>query len=249
MGSIIEISEFPAMAFDSTSHPRKGRSSGRGAGSRRRAEARRDRADYAFSLYVEGPRDGELLRVWARRSFPDIVRPLERCTTILGGRQLARAVDHFRGRGGIEQGHRGLVVLDRDHHAEASSLLAEEPGLEVFTWSRRHIESYLLVRPAIGRLLEREGQVGAWTEIVKAHIPPLDAEEACRNLDAKRLLGIRGPLARDLGRVLPPADIARSMRPDEFHEDVRNLLSRIRAGLGAGPDELKVVRRPKKATR
>ena len=180
------------MAFDSTSHPRKGRSSGRGAGSRRRAEARRDRADYAFSLYVEGPRDGELLRVWARRSFPEIVRPLERCPTILGGRQLARAVDHFRGRGGIEQGHRGLVVLDRDHHAEASSLLAEEPGLEVFTWSRRHIESYLLVRPAIGRLLEREGQVGAWTEIVNAHIPPLGDELPVATPQLMEFVGPRG---------------------------------------------------------
>ena len=249
MGSIIEISEFPAMAFDSRSHPRKGRPSGRSAGARRRADAGRDQADCPFRLYVEGPRDGELLRVWARRSFPEIVRPMERCTTILGGRQPARAVHHFRDRGSSKKGHQGLVVLDRDHHAEAGSLLAEEPGLEVFTWSRRHIESYLLVRPAIYRLLEREGHPGNWTEIVKAHVPPLDEEDACRDLDAKRLLGIRGPLAHDLGRALPAAEIARSMRPDEFHEDVRNLLSRIRAGLGSAPDELKVVRRPKKAMR
>ncbi|MCH2186194.1 hypothetical protein MK280_10005, partial [Myxococcota bacterium] len=66
---------------------------------------------------------------------------------------------------------------------------------------------------------------------------------------AKRLLGIRGPLARDLGRALPAAEIARSMRPDEFHEDVRDLLYRIRSGLGSGSNELQVVRRSRKAIR
>ncbi|MDG2051779.1 MAG: hypothetical protein P8M78_16625 [Myxococcota bacterium] len=168
---------------------------------------------------------------------------------ILGGRQPARAVHHFRGGGGLAEGHRGLVVLDRDHHGEAGSLLADEPGLEVFTWSRRHIESYLLVRPAINRLLEREGQTGPWSEIVKAHVPPPEAEEACRELDAKRLLGPRGALARDLGRALPAAEIARSMRPEDFHQDVQNLLARIRTGLGSAPAAFEVVRRSRNITR
>ncbi len=46
-------------------------------------------------------------------------------------------------------------MLDRDHHLDddggdsAPGDLAAEPGLELFVWGLRHIESYLLVPSAI----------------------------------------------------------------------------------------------------
>lgn len=201
-----------------------------------------------FFLYVEGPRDGEILRVWARRISPTLARPLEHCLVILGGRQPARALDHFRDAGGGDTGRRGLVVLDRDHHGqssqqEASALVADEPGLELFTWGRRHIESYVLVRDAIGRVLSRRTDAAWVTDWVESHVPEANDEAACRDLDAKRLLGAKGALARDLGRPLSPAEIARSMRHDELHQDVVSLFDRIRVGLGLAEPGFEVVRR------
>ena len=52
-----------------------------------------------------------------------------------------------------ETGARALCVLDRDDGSEAAVPGGGEPGIEFFTWSRRHIESYLLVPEAIRRSL------------------------------------------------------------------------------------------------
>jgi len=202
-----------------------------------------------FSLYVEGPRDGEILRVWARRVSPTLVRPLERCVVILGGRRPARAVEHFRESGGGDEGRRGLVVLDRDHHGDTDALVEDEPGLELFTWSRRHIESYVLVRDAIGRVLSRRDDADWVGRLVEAPVPRADDEAACRHLDAKRLLGAKGPLARALGREVSPAEIARSMHREELHADVASLFSRIRAGLCRDDPGCEVVRRPRPRSR
>ncbi len=215
----------------------------------RGAEAADERAQ-RFSLYVEGPRDGDILRVWARRVCPPIVRPLERCTVILGGRRPARAVEHFRASGGQASGRCGLVVLDRDHHAaeraaEEASLLAE-PGLELFTWGRRHIESYLLVRDAIQRVVGDHPERERLERLIEHHVPAADDEAACSSLDAKRLLGTKGALARELGQVVSPAAVARSMLSEELHADVITLLDRIRAALGlAGQTPLIVKRSPR----
>ena len=49
-----------------------------------------------FALYVEGPRDQEILRSWARRVSRPLERAIDASTVIMGGRQPARAVEHFR---------------------------------------------------------------------------------------------------------------------------------------------------------
>lgn len=233
------------MAFDPASHRRKRRAlQGRGEG-RRDGAPQKLQSPASFFLYVEGPRDGEILRLWARRESPALVKSLERCTMILGGRQPARAVDHFLSQGGAQSGQSGLVLLDRDHHVGDGIGWAEEPGLEVFTWSRRHIESYLLVRDTIARLLSDEMPAGVVAEVIRTHIPPPEAEDIFRELDAKRLLGINGALARELGRPISAAEIARTMRLDELHSDVRGLLERIQVGLGLSPRTPEVVRRPR----
>jgi hypothetical protein len=212
---------------------------------RRRSRGRRDEDGGAgrFYLYVEGPRDGEILRVWARRLSPVLARPLERCTVILGGRRPARAVEHFRDAGGGTGTVRGLVVLDRDHHGDAVRDQVAEPGLELFTWGRRHIESYVLVREAIRRAVKRAA-ASAWVDrLIEGHVPHAADEDAFRDIDAKRLLGAKGELARGLGHALSAATIARAMRPEELHEDVLDLYDRIRDGLGLAEAPFQVVRR------
>ena len=62
-----------------------------------------------------------------------------------------------------------------------------------------------------------------------------------QNLDAKYLLGPKGPLVPILGKNLNFGRIARGMRLDELHEDVHALLGLAREGLGLM--ETTVIRR------
>jgi hypothetical protein len=187
----------------------------------------------AFVVYVEGPRDGDILRSWARRVAPALARELVAATVILGGRQPARAVAHLRRLGADGAAARGLCVLDRDG-GEAPAL-PEPDGvdLELFTWSRRHIESYLLVPEAIRRALGTRER--GLDRLLREEIPPPDDEAALGAVDAKRLLDRRGPLARLLGRPIDPGRVARAMRADEIHPEVHALLWRIASGLGLEP--------------
>jgi hypothetical protein len=174
-------------------------------------------------LYVEGPRDADILEGWARAASVALARAVREAAVILGGRQLARAEASAE-----RPGLRGLCVLDRDDVAEAE---AAAGGVEVFTWSRRHIESYLLVPAAIQRALRLPEHDGRVARLLRQHLPSSAPESALRDLDAKRLLAATGPLARALGQPLSPGRIARAMRPDELHPDVAALLERLREAL------------------
>lgn len=195
-----------------------------------------------FVLYVEGPRDRDLLRTWAQRVSPILARGIAECTVILGGRQPARAVAHFRELRARGEAERGLCVLDRDGESGAPRLADEEPGLAFFTWQRRHIESYLLVPDAIRRSARAPAELRVLRSL-RALLPPADDEAALANLDAKRLLARHGPLDQLLGS-LPPSRIARAMRAEELHPDVRALLEQIRVGLGLPEGVLRVTLRP-----
>jgi len=150
-------------------------------------------------------------------------------TVILGGRQPARAVEHFEKASRSRSGVRALCILDRDDHQGAP----EHPGnLEFFTWSRRHIESYLLVPEALRRILTRSDDSSRLERAVREHLPEPGDERAHCDVDAKALLGRKGPLARVLGRPLPLARIARATRETELHPDVHLLFTRLRVELG-----------------
>ena len=100
-------------------------------------------------LYLEGAGDRGILNGWCRRFLPAHAGLLSRASVILGGKRPARAVEHFRSLGGASEGRSGLCVLDRDDGRSLPGPEIDEPGLEFFTWGRRHIESYLLVPDAI----------------------------------------------------------------------------------------------------
>jgi len=180
-----------------------------------------------FILYVEGPRDREILRAWAYRLRPELAGRIISETVILGGRQPRRAVEHFRGRGGAKSGKRGLCILDRDDGGVDSPPSSAEAGLEFFTWSRRHIESYLLVPSALRRALCLSESDSLFGRVVERHLPPADDEAAFQKVDAKRLLGPKGVLPRALGRPVPLSGVARAIREDEFHPDVHELFGRL----------------------
>jgi hypothetical protein len=190
-----------------------------------------------FFLYVEGPRDNAILREWAYRLLPSVARRLFGASVILGGRRPARAVEHFRRAGGLEQGIRGLCILDRDDgvHPEADA----EPGLEFFTWGRRHIESYLLVPDAICRTLRSAADIPRARRTLREHLPAASDEAAYRCVDAKRLLSPKGLLPSALGHPISLQGVARATRRDELHPDVLDVFERLRKRLGvsdpAGP--------------
>ncbi len=179
----------------------------------------------AVVLYVEGPRDRDILRAWARGISPAAGR-LVREAVILGGRQPHRAAEHFRSVRATVSRARGLCVLDRDH-AAGSERGVEEPGLEFFTWGRRHIESYLLVPDTLRRAVRTPTERFRLERALRDHLPDPGDEPALRAMDAKRLLGSDGIVSRALGRTLATGRIARAMRHDEIHPDVHDLLGRI----------------------
>ena len=184
----------------------------------------------SFILYVEGPRDRSILRAWAQRLLPAEASDLLADAVILGGRRPARALEHFRARAA---GSLGLCVLDRDEDPTAQP---EAPdGLEFFTWSRRHIESYLLVPAAIRRTLSLPASDHRLEAMLERELPDAEDASGWRAFDAKRLLAETGPLARLLGRPLPLARIARATREDELHADVHEMFGRLRDQLRAVP--------------
>ena len=201
----------------------------------------------SFVLYVEGARDREILGCWARRVDPGLARCIERNTVILGGRRPARAMDDFQKRGGVEAGYSGLIVLDRDHHGANPTQPEPDGGLELFVWSLRHIESYLLVPSAIRRMLRLGADDRTVERLIESHstqdataattVTKRQAREQSSDgivstrvhdsLHAKRLLGAGGSLSEALGAELRAGDIARAMRIEDLHGDVHQLFDRI----------------------
>ncbi len=182
-------------------------------------------------VYVEGPSDRDILRAWAFRFGATLGRAFSSASVILGGRQPRRAVEHFRSSGGSEGGWRGMCVLDRDGGDETAAEAMEEPGLEFFTWSRRHIESYLLVPDAIRRTLRIPAEDPRVDRVFRELLPPVGDENAFRELDAKRLLSRHGPLERALGSPIPQGRVARAMRAGELHGDIHKLMERVQDAL------------------
>ncbi len=188
----------------------------------------------SFVLYVEGARDRDILHAWAQRVSPPLADVVTRNAVILGGRQPRRAVEHFRGSLSREGAGevRGLCVLDGDGGEPVDSYAHEdEPGLQFFTWSRRHIESYLLVPSAIRRSVRQPADASRVERILRRHLPSQGDEAAYRRIDAKRLLGPEGVINRAIRRPLAPGRIARAMHQREFHPDIHDLLGMLRVAL------------------
>jgi hypothetical protein len=201
----------------------------------RLATESRERAE-RFLVYVEGPRDRDVLRAWAHRLSPALARALEPACVILGGRQPARAAEHLARERAAGRAARGLCLLDGDLPGPRPPDACD--GLELVTWRRRHIESYLLVPAAIERAARlRDPRL---RRLLLEELPDPADERALAGFDAKAFLGRKGPLARFLGRPLRPGEIARAMRPEELAPEVRALLARVSAGLGMVGPEVRV---------
>lgn len=186
-----------------------------------------------IALFVEGARDREILQSWARRVSVRFSRILSDATVILGGRQPARAASHLARLCEAERPALALCVLDRDDVPYDAGELLRAAQLETFTWQRRHIESYLLVPAAIRRAFGAADRRGRLPRLLREHLPPPDDERALCDVDAKRLLGPQGPIARAMGRRPDLGRIARCTEDGELHGDVHALLARLRDAVEA----------------
>ncbi len=197
-------------------------------------------ASQRFALYVEGPRDRDVLRSFAQRLSPELARAMDPCVRILGGRKPERAAalfDEWVDQAAEEARTvpRGLCVLDRDDPASLRDANPQHDRLEFVVWKRRQIESYLLVPGAIRRCVSNGRDHAMLGRVLDSALPAPDNERAFRDLDAKRVLGARGPIAGVLGRPLRPRDIVRNMSPVEIHADVKHVLGRVRDHIDDAP--------------
>ncbi len=177
-----------------------------------------------FFLYVEGPRDLELLTLWARQESPQLAKEVEKAGVILGGRQPDRASTHL----GQRRHASGVCLLDRDEGLEV--MPSETGGLRFHQWTRRHIESYLLVRRVLRAGLAPREDPHRLDRLIEEEVPESEAE--LRTIHAKRLLGAKGPFAKALGRTPDLRRVARCMRSDDLHTDIQALFSMVREGIG-----------------
>jgi hypothetical protein len=193
-----------------------------------------------FALYVEGPRDRDVLRQFANKLSPELARTMDPCVQILGGRRPERAAKLFRSKvsqadSGDETPPTALCILDRDDPVNCRNDFPEEPGLDFVIWKRRQIESYLMVPRAIRNCCRSTRHSPALDHLLDVLIPDPGDEAKLRDLDAKRVLAAQGPIARVVGRPLRARDIVRSMSPLDVHADVRGVLAVIRDQLGGRP--------------
>lgn len=182
-----------------------------------------------FVLYVEGPRDREILSIFARRESSELSRGVNATAVILGGRQPSRARKHFKNVTVGSSHPSALCILDRDDPSEDCP--ESENGLEFYMWKRRHIESYLLVPRALTFALADGGNLQQIERVIAREVPSHLKEHDFKTLDAKRLLGVKGPFARAIGKRPDLGRIARNIRLEELHSDVVRVLAKIRHGL------------------
>lgn len=195
-----------------------------------------------YFVYVEGPRDGDILRSWARRMSGELARRLSDRLVILGGRRPARAIEHLRSSSTNGSRARGLCVLDRDVSAGPIDREETHDTLEIHVWERRHIEAYLLEPDVIRRALRitDRGLTRRLADLLD--VEGAFHEDSAPRFDAKKLLHRNGPISRMVGRQVDAGRIARAMREEEIAPEVRGVLTRIGQGLGI-PARETVVRR------
>jgi len=192
-------------------------------------------------IYVEGPRDRDILRSWARRGWREVARAIDQDCVILGGKRPARAIDHFQSQP-APGAARALCILDRDDQGEHAGFdHLRHPAIDFFVWPRRHIESYLLDWSVIERSLRGRPRDPRLLDAARRLLPPPGDEEQLRRFDAKRLLSPRGPISELLGIDLRAGQIAKAMRQRDLHPDIAGLFERIRRGLGLPSEGPEVV--------
>lgn len=203
-------------------------------------------------LYVEGQSDVGLLKTLARKFKPDLYDKLnEILIKPLGGRKPELAKKHFWGLTAYSDGVSGICLLDRNNKSYNDAIEEAKRytgnGLDFYIWRRRHIESYLLVPPAIKRVAGLEERLV--DEFLIEQLLPADFNYVNDNppvlLDFPTKSVVFGlynrqpapdeavPLAERLAGwcELTPELIASELTEDELHNDVKVFLDLLQESI------------------
>ena len=205
-----------------------------------------------FVLYVEGTSDVDILRLLARALGREEMLFDKLPIHVLGGRDPKEAREHFQGVKSFKPKTQGVCVLDPDLNREAllqSVAHHQEAGLEYHVWTRRHVESYLLVPEAIARAVHPDNPLleAGLPERLRSFLSAAPRGYAfpqqvpdyttfhldwMQTFDAKR--EIFSPSESDNSFILAeerpditPEHVAQDMHPEELHSDVKRLIDRI----------------------
>lgn len=205
-----------------------------------------------FILYVEGTSDIEMLRLFARALGKDETLFDEAAIHVLCGRNPKEVREHFMGVKTFRADSQALCVLDPDLDRESLIDSIEhnrEEQLDFHVWSRRHLESYLLVPEAIERAVYPDMPLFENTianrfrtflaQPPRAYVFPDNVTDYrdfhldwMITFDAKRQ--IFSPSEKDGSFLLSeghseitPQHVAQVMHEDEVHNDVKNLIDLV----------------------
>lgn len=209
-------------------------------------------------LYVEGETDQACLRGWAAAlastpEFAGLTGAMDRVAFhyLKGGsadEMLSLADRHFKACRFLSEDPRRLLVLDRNDGKWQARVGKDD---QLLVWSKRHIESYLLVPEAWERAVS--SQFGLWgltaAGVVAGFFKELSrgldvdwlhtTDELFRDVNAKRMLfearksraddGYDALAARlhDAGVAVSRKDVAGAMLPDEIHQDVKKVFQKV----------------------
>lgn len=218
--------------------------------------------DRKLLLYVEGETDEACLRGWARAlartsQFARLDAAMERVAfhCLRGGsadEMLNLADRHFRACRFLGEDPRRLLVLDRNDGKWQARAGKDE---QLLVWTKRHIESYLLVPDAWVRAaqaaadsqfaLAKSGATQAVRDFFNEQSRGLTVDwlhttdELFRDVNAKRMLfearrdrsedGYDALTARlhDAGVGISREDVAAAMLPDEIHQDIKTVFQKV----------------------
>jgi hypothetical protein len=217
-------------------------------------------------FYIEGKSDEDCLRGWARalaktQEFGGLAGNMDRVAFhyLKGGSSgdmLDAADRHFKACKFLSENPRRLVVLDRNEGKWQARVGKDE---HLLVWTKRHIESYLLVPGAWARAVKTaadnqfalRGPLAV--QVVRDFFNEQSrglavdwlhtTDELFRDVNAKRMLfearrgqgddGYDALTARlhDAGVAVSREDVAAAMLPDEIHEDVKKVFQKVLGAL------------------
>ena len=185
-------------------------------------------------LYCESESDARILEAWARRLDHPAARFFDNpFIHPLRGRRPHDARYHLFGLRAVHEGVRGLLLLDGDNLGDDAHEIRAE-GLGVHVWRRYEIENYLLIPSAVERFLKRDRSDLFVHSVFKEELPASVVEYPLRDIEAvMRIPASKSILPKLFESEQPPirkADyyrIAESMKPDEIHPEVIEVLGKI----------------------
>lgn len=185
-------------------------------------------------LYCESESDARILEAWARRLDHPAARFFDNpFIHPLRGRRPHDARYHLFGLRAVHEGVRGLLLLDGDNLGDDAHEIRAE-GLGVHVWRRYEIENYLLIPSAVERFLKRDRSDLFVHSVFKEELPASVVEYPLRDIEAvMRIPASKSILPKLFESEQPPirkADyyrIAESMKPDEIHPEVIEVLDKI----------------------